>query len=96
MIIDAHHHLWKVARGDYFWMDPRANPALAAIARDFLVEDYGALAAANGVGGSVLVQAAQTAAETAMAAGAGAREPWVDPRRRRLDRHGGRGCAREA
>jgi L-fuconolactonase len=64
VIIDAHHHLWKVARGDYFWMDTRANPALAAIARDFLVEDYRALAAANSVGGSVLVQAAQTAAET--------------------------------
>jgi L-fuconolactonase len=64
MIIDAHHHLWKVARGDYFWMDPRADPAVAAIARDFLVEDYRALAAANGVHGSVLVQAAQTVGET--------------------------------
>ena len=64
MIIDAHHHLWKVARDDYFWMDTRANPALAAIAQDFLVEDYRALAAANGVGGSVVVQAAQTVAET--------------------------------
>ena len=64
MIIDAHHHLWKVARGDYFWMDTQANPELAAIARDFLVEDYSALAAANGVEGSVLVQAAQTVAET--------------------------------
>ena len=37
---------------------------MAAIARDFLVEDYSALAAANGVDGSVLVQAAQTVAET--------------------------------
>jgi L-fuconolactonase len=64
MLIDAHHHLWKIARGDYFWMDTRVNPAVAAIARDFLVEDYRALASANGVDGSVLVQAAQTAAET--------------------------------
>jgi L-fuconolactonase len=64
VIVDAHHHLWKIARGDYFWMDPRANPAVAPIARDFLVEDYRALAAANGVSGSVLVQAAQTIAET--------------------------------
>jgi L-fuconolactonase len=64
VIIDAHHHLWKVARGDYFWMDTQANPAVDAIARDFLIEDYRALAAANGVDGSVLVQAAQTVAET--------------------------------
>src|SRR5512147_2692015 len=64
MLIDAHHHLWKIARGDYFWMDTRANPALTPIARDFLVDDYRALAAAHGVTGSVLVQAAQTVAET--------------------------------
>ncbi len=64
MIIDAHHHLWKIDRGDYFWMDTRSNPAVAPIARDFLVEEYRTLAAACGVGGSVLVQAAQTVAET--------------------------------
>ena len=64
MVVDAHHHLWKIARGDYFWMDTRANPGLAPIARDFLVDDYRALAAVHGVTGSVLVQAAQTVAET--------------------------------
>jgi L-fuconolactonase len=64
MIVDSHHHLWRLDRGDYFWMDPSKDPALAAIARDFLVDDYRALARANGVGGGVLVQAAQTAAET--------------------------------
>jgi L-fuconolactonase len=45
-------------------MDTRVNSAVAPIARDFLVDDYRALAAANGVDGSVLVQAAQTVAET--------------------------------
>jgi L-fuconolactonase len=64
VVIDAHHHLWKVARGDYFWMDVRAHPEVASIARDFLVDDYRALARAHGVDGSVLVQAAQTTAET--------------------------------
>jgi L-fuconolactonase len=64
MIVDAHHHLWRIARGDYSWMDPRANPAVAPIVRDFSVADYSAVAAAHGVGGSVLVQAAQTVAET--------------------------------
>ena len=64
MIIDAHHHLWKVARGDYFWMDPIADPSVAPIARDFVLRDYLTLTRAAGVTGSVLVQAAQTVAET--------------------------------
>ncbi len=64
MIIDAHHHLWKVARGDYFWMDPIADASVAPIARDFVLQDYLKLARAAGVTGSVLVQAAQTVAET--------------------------------
>ena len=64
MIVDAHHHLWRPARGDYGWLYARANPALAMIDRDFVVEDYRALASANGISGSVLVQAAQTVAET--------------------------------
>ena len=64
MIIDGHHHLWKIARGDYFWIDPQANPALAAIAHDFALEDFRALARDNGIDGSVVVQAAQTVAET--------------------------------
>jgi L-fuconolactonase len=64
VIIDAHHHLWKVARGDYFWMDPIADPSVAPIARDFVLEDYLTLTRDAGVTGSVLVQAAQTVAET--------------------------------
>ena len=64
MIIDAHHHLWRVARGDYFWMDPIADPSVAPIARDFVLEDYRTLTCAAGVTGSILVQAAQTVAET--------------------------------
>lgn len=64
MIIDAHHHLWQPSRGDYGWLDSRVDPALAPIERDFLVEHYQALAAAQGIVGSVVVQAAQTVAET--------------------------------
>lgn len=63
-MIDAHHHLWKLARADYGWIGERNNPAVAPIERDFLLEDYRALAAANGIAGSVVVQAAQTVAET--------------------------------
>jgi len=61
VIIDAHHHLWKVERGDYFWM---ADPSVAPIARDFSLEEFAATARTCGVDGSVLVQAAQSDAET--------------------------------
>ncbi len=64
VIIDAHHHLWQRSRGDYDWLDARINPALAPIERDYLLEDYRTLAAGHGITGSVLVQAAQTEAET--------------------------------
>jgi L-fucono-1,5-lactonase len=63
-VIDAHHHLWKLSRGDYGWIGERRNPAVAPIERDFLLEDYLSLAAANGVTGSIAVQAAQSLAET--------------------------------
>ena len=64
MIVDAHHHLWQRSRGDYHWLDSRANPALAPIDRDYLLHDYQALAATHGITGSVAVQAAESVAET--------------------------------
>jgi L-fuconolactonase len=64
VIIDAHHHLWQRSRGDYAWLDSRTNPALAPIERDYLLEDYRSLAPVNGIAGSVLVQAAESVAET--------------------------------
>ena len=60
MIIDAHHHLWKISRGDYHWM----TPAMPALARDYLLEDLQPHLRKAGVGRTVLVQAAQTEAET--------------------------------
>ena len=35
MRIDAHHHLWTLARGDYAWL----TPDLAPIYRDFCLSD---------------------------------------------------------
>ena len=64
MIIDAHHHIWHLARGDYGWIGGAINPAVAAIERDYLLQDYVVLARQNGVAGSVVVQAAQTIDET--------------------------------
>jgi L-fuconolactonase len=58
-IIDAHVHYWSVARGDYAWMTPDLP-----ICRDFLPADGKPLFDAAGVDGIVLVQAADTEAET--------------------------------
>ena len=63
-MIDAHHHLWKLWRADYGWIGGGRNPAVAPIERDYLVQDYRSLAAANGIIGSIAMQAAQTVAET--------------------------------
>jgi L-fuconolactonase len=60
MIIDAHHHFWQIDRGDYGWM----SPDLAPLLRDFGPEDLAPLNASAGVTRTVLVQAAETEAET--------------------------------
>ena len=58
--VDAHHHVWRLARGDYGWL----TPALAPIHRDFTLDDLRPMLAARGIGATVLVQAAPTVAET--------------------------------
>ncbi|WP_170775689.1 amidohydrolase family protein [Ruegeria lacuscaerulensis] len=60
MKIDAHQHFWSVARDDYGWL----TPELAAIYRDFLPHDLSPMLEQAGIGGTVLVQAAPTVAET--------------------------------
>jgi L-fuconolactonase len=60
MRIDAHHHLWTLARGDYDWL----TPALAPIHRDFSLSDLAPHLAAAKIKGTILVQAAPTEAET--------------------------------
>lgn len=60
MRIDAHHHLWTLARGDYGWL----TPALAPIYRDFSLSDLAPHLARSGIEGTILVQAAPTEAET--------------------------------
>jgi L-fuconolactonase len=60
MRIDAHHHLWTLARGDYGWL----TPTLAPIHRDFGLADMAPHLAAAGIEGTILVQAAATEAET--------------------------------
>ena len=60
MRIDAHHHLWTLARGDYGWL----TPELAPIYRDFRLSDLAPHLSAAGIDGTILVQAAPTEAET--------------------------------
>lgn len=64
MSIDVHFHCWQLARGDYGWLNPARDPALAPICRDVAVTDWQAQALPHGVTGGVLVQAAPTEAET--------------------------------
>ncbi len=58
MQIDAHHHVWRVDRGDYGWLTPDLP-----ICRDYDLDDLRPLL--GGISGTVLVQAAPTEAETA-------------------------------
>jgi len=59
-MFDSHQHLWKVARGDYGWM----GEPVASLLRDFLPADLAPLMARAGVTRTILVQAAETEAET--------------------------------
>jgi len=58
--VDAHLHVWSLARGDYGWL----TPALEPIYRDFSLADYKPLREGAGITTTVLVQAAPTLAET--------------------------------
>jgi L-fuconolactonase len=51
-MIDGHQHLWRIGRNDCTW----PTPDLAAIHRDYGVEDLEAVARPLGITGSVLVQ----------------------------------------
>jgi L-fuconolactonase len=55
--IDAHHHVWRVDRGDYGWLTPDLP-----ICRDYGLADLRALL--GDITATVLVQAAPTEAET--------------------------------
>ena len=60
MNIDAHQHFWRVDRGDYGWM----SPSVPTLYRDYLPPDLAPLLQAAEIDRTILVQAAQTEAET--------------------------------
>ena len=62
MRVDAHHHVWRLERGDYGWLQPTLR--LAPIHRNFALDDLRPSLAAAGIDATVVVQAAPTIAET--------------------------------
>jgi L-fucono-1,5-lactonase len=60
--VDAHHHVWRLDRGDYGWLRP--SPALQPIYRDFDFDELRPQLQRAGIDVSVLVQAAPTSQET--------------------------------
>ncbi|WP_172299422.1 amidohydrolase [Pseudoruegeria sp. HB172150] len=79
--VDAHHHYWNPARGDYHWM-PQDDPVLS---RPYGPADLKPAMAAKGIDRTVLVQAAATLEETEYLLGIADATPhvagvvgWVD------------------
>ncbi|MEL6435495.1 MAG: amidohydrolase family protein [Pseudomonadota bacterium] len=64
MIVDAHHHLWNPARGDYGWMAGLAPAAREVLERPYALHDLKPIWDAHGVEKTILVQAAPTVSET--------------------------------
>lgn len=79
--VDAHHHFWHPARGDYGWI-PEADPILS---RAYGPADLAEALEATGVEKTVLVQAAPSVAETGYLLGIADTSPtfakvvgWID------------------
>ena len=60
MRIDSHHHFWKLDRGDYDWI----SDDLPTLNKDFLPNHLLPILADAGIDKTILVQAAETVAET--------------------------------
>jgi L-fuconolactonase len=74
--IDAHQHFWQLARGDYAWL--RADdPGLAPLVRDFLPDALAPLLRTHAVTRTVLVQAADSVAETEYLLGLAAAHDFI-------------------
>lgn len=60
MRIDSHQHYWKADRGDYHWMTPQ----VPVLHRDYLPADLRPSLMQHNIQKTIVVQAAQTLAET--------------------------------
>ena len=71
--IDAHHHFWRLKRGDYGWLTPELEP----IYRDFEPKDLSPLLQSRNISKTILVQAAPTEDETKFLLDIARDTPWV-------------------
>ena len=83
MRIDAHHHFWSYSAAEYPWI----GKGMERLARDHLPKDLALLAAAEGIDGTVVVQARQSLEESRWLLELAAANPlirgvvgWVDLR----------------
>jgi len=74
--VDAHHHVWSLARGDYSWID-FSNAAQKPLHRDFATADLEPMRARWRIDRTVLVQAAPTIEETEYMLGIADATPWI-------------------
>ena len=73
MRVDAHLHLWDPALGVYDWITPELGP----LNRAFTADEAQKVLADNGIDAAVLVQAADSTADTDAMLLASADHPWV-------------------
>ena len=73
MRIDAHQHFWTYSAAEYPWI----GPGMERLARDYLPADLAPLVAAEGIDGSVAVQARQSVAESRRLLELAAAHPFV-------------------
>lgn len=73
MRVDAHHHLWRLARGDYDW----PTPSLEVLFKDHEPAMLRPYLAAGEVAATIVVQATPTEAETDFLLDMAERHPWI-------------------
>ncbi|MDH6180180.1 L-fuconolactonase [Microbacteriaceae bacterium SG_E_30_P1] len=71
--IDAHVHVWDLTRASYPWLGPDAG----ALYRNYAFDDIAPTLADRGIGGAVLVQASDEAADTQVMLDAAAEHPEI-------------------
>ena len=72
--IDSHHHVWALSRGDYDWLTAQHYPNLL---EDYTAADLVPHLEKYGIDASVLIQAADTVAETEYMLSVGAENHFI-------------------
>ena len=73
MTIDAHVHIWDLERAEYPWL----TPEIGTLYRSIEFGDIEPTLAERGIGGAILVQASDEAADTRVMLDAAARHPAI-------------------